>query len=293
MYQLATSLGLYIYWYIGDVHFFPFLGFFPPEEAIRLVAVCIIYLIFCKSVASSIYAVKYTIALTKQQAQEKLQHIQRENELKNNQLKRENELIKNQLVYFKNSFSPHLLFNAITFVKNKIDQTSEAYQAMGLISNVINYQLSTTANQQVPLYDEIKHIDDYLDLIFFAKPNLQIRVSIKGPIEEAFILPRVMLNYVENAVKHGVRSDENNPITVSIYVDKQVTFTVKNKKKNSKLPGTRSGNIMTNRALQLFYQDQYSLDILNDDDFYQVILKMPFDKDKTATIIERAVDVAI
>ena len=49
---------------------------------------------------------------------------------------------------------------------------------------------------------------------------MQVKLLVKGEIENKYIIPRLLITLVENAFFHGQFNDPNKPIDISLMSDK-------------------------------------------------------------------------
>ncbi|HET8963182.1 MAG TPA: hypothetical protein VFM99_04755 [Chitinophagales bacterium] len=84
------------------------------------------------------------------------------------------------------------------------------------------------------------------------------------------IIPGILSTFVENAFKHGILNDKENPITVSLDIKNDVlTFIVRNKKANKKIKiSTGIGLSNVNQVLKIYYPNNHNLIIDQDDITY-------------------------
>ena len=184
-------------------------------------------------------------------------------------------VVKQRLEHFKDTFSPHLMFNILNEVQNQLPRDSSAYEALDILHQVLYYEFNTPAEKEVLLSQELSHINNYLSLHHIKDPNLCVRIYKNGDFSQTKILPRVLLNYIDNAIKHGVRNDPDRPITIKINVNEHAfSLEVFNYKNNHTMPGTRYGNTITATALRTFYDTRQQLSTNSLQDTYQVNLKL-------------------
>ena len=128
----------------------------------------------------------------------------------------------------------------------------------------------------VSLLEEICYIQDYFELYRYIFPGLQVSLTVEGDAQAIAVLPRIFLNYVENALKHGKRNDQKYPITVRFLIDDKVRFSVSNAKKlNYTGISTGVGLENTYHMLKAYYGEEFMLDIQDQEHFFEVKLTLP------------------
>ena len=136
--------------------------------------------------------------------------------------------------------------------------------------------LYDTGGNKVLLTDEITHLGNYIgieQIRFDGRMELSFQYS--GEIEGQWIAPLLLLPFVENAFKHGV---ENNAgwVTIDLKVSgKRLYLKVENsfaETVNQRSPGLGLRNVR--RRLALLYPSHHELSIKQDNNIYQVDLKI-------------------
>lgn len=198
---------------------------------------------------------------------------QRLNDLQNAQLQEE-------LTHLKNQVNPHFLFNTLnnlqTLIKTDADKASNVI--LGL-SDVLRYQIYDSTRENVLLGKDIEMISYYLLLEKIRRDNFKYEIKINGDINGLLIPPLLFINFIENALKHGVDSREPSFLLVEFFHTEKnkLQFTAKNSKPSFisiKHPGGLGlKNII--RRLELLYGKHYQLDINDEPDLYTVKLILP------------------
>ena len=120
------------------------------------------------------------------------------------------ELSEARLAMLRQQVNPHFLFNALNSVRTLIDEDPErAQQAITRLAALFRYSLLSDSRQTAPLAEELRIVDDYLDLELL---RFDSRLTIKREIESAALFhevpPMMLQTLVENAIKHGVSKHE-------------------------------------------------------------------------------------
>ena len=135
----------------------------------------------------------------------------------------------------------------------------------------MRYMLYESNEGKVELSDEIRYLKNYIELQKLRfKDKARIKFEVSGDIQNKTITPLVLISFVENAFKHGVAVDDENPIIIRINIESgKLFFQVINKKgKQNKDETGGIGLQNVKRRLDLLYKDQYRLNIDNSKDVY-------------------------
>ncbi|MGA0849569.1 MAG: histidine kinase [Chthoniobacterales bacterium] len=160
--------------------------------------------------------------------------------------------------------APHLLFNCLAAVRGIVRTDPE--RARTFIDHLSRFLRDSTNAQEretVPLLDEWQLCEDFLALQSMRfERELPRLVEIEGTAYHARIPPMMLLNLVENAVKHGEIS-QRHPLAVSARLrDGFLEATVRNHGRLGPMPVGRPGGLGVARArLKAVYGTDGSLDI--------------------------------
>lgn len=184
----------------------------------------------------------------------------------------ENEMLIAELAFLKSQINPHFLFNSLNNIYSLAYQKSEKTpEAVLKLSEIMRYMLYESNVDKVPLSDEIRYLENYIELQKLRfKDKTHIKFEINGDSEGKKITPLVLISFVENAFKHGLATDIDNPITIILNVTShKLFFQVINKKSNLNKDDTGGiGLKNVQRRLDLIYKDQYRLHIDDKNDIY-------------------------
>ncbi len=187
------------------------------------------------------------------------------------------EIVENELNALKSQFNAHLTFNTLNLLYARVIDNESLARPIMFLSTYLKYNVRTNPSKQVSLSTEIEHISDYLSLCDLIHPGVQYRIEVNGQdTESLFIIPRILINYVENAIKHGAIGNKESPIDISLFASEQIYFRVKNMKHNRPSGhGSGFGLLSTTKMLDLFYGQNYQLNIKEDDFHFEVCLTVP------------------
>ena len=98
------------------------------------------------------------------------------------------------------------MFNAMNSIRALIEEDPQkAKDAITKLSNLMRYTLKIERTETVPLAEELKTIQDYLDLekIRFEE-RLNYKIQSTPDADRIEIPPMMVQTLVENGIKHGV-----------------------------------------------------------------------------------------
>jgi signal transduction histidine kinase len=162
------------------------------------------------------------------------------------------------------SLAPHLLFNCLAAVRGIVRTDPE--RARAFIDHLARFLRDSTnaqARETVPLLDEWQLCEDFLALQAMRfERDLPRLVEIQGSAYHTRLPPMILLNLVENAVKHG-QVDQRHPLVVSARLeDGRLEATVSNRGKLGPQPVSRPGGLGMARArLHAVYGDDAALTV--------------------------------
>ena len=143
----------------------------------------------------------------------------------------------------------------------------------------MSYMLYESNTAKVSLNKEITYLQNYLDLekLRFGQ-RLSVPFEIEGQIEEVNVPPMILILFVENSFKHGVKNNlQQIHIDISLKVEGAfLYFRVKNPiSENRSKENTGIGLKNAIRRLDLLYGRNHQLDISEKNNEFIVSLKMP------------------
>ncbi len=187
------------------------------------------------------------------------------------------EKLETELKYLRSQTNPHFLFNTLNNIyalaRKKSDNTADAVMKL---SKLLRFMLYDAAKPLISISDEIRMLDDYIDLEKI-RYNDRLSVNFFKDIsdEEEFISPLLLLPFVENAFKHGA-SESRLASLIHIEMKLQnsvLKFSVKNTKEDSfqQCAEATIGLNNVKRQLELLYAD-YDMQVLNETAVFIVLL---------------------
>jgi len=190
----------------------------------------------------------------------------------------EKDQLKTELAFLKSQVNPHFLFNTINDIYALTRQQSEqAPDALLKLSELLRYMLRESDDPLVPLGKEIEYLENVIELQKIGqKGRSYIDFKVIGNIEQQKIAPLILINFIENAFKHGIFNNPATPITILIKLDTTtVHFRIQNQVNTFKKDKTGGiGLVNVKRRLALIYPDKHKLLITQDPANFTVDLKI-------------------
>lgn len=173
-----------------------------------------------------------------------------------------------EYAFLRAQINPHFLNNTLNFFFAKsLPLSAELANGIMTLSEIMHYSLKQDREDQTTLIDEeVAHIRNVININQLRfNHELQIRFEVHGPTANVRIIPLILITIVENVLKHGNCSDESNPATIILDINKEkgsVHLTTNNtKKKGHKELSSGIGMENIGRRLSHHYGRDYLLSI--------------------------------
>ena len=182
-----------------------------------------------------------------------------------------------ELKFLRNQTNPHFLFNTLNNIyalaRKKSDDTPETVMKL---SKLLRFMLYESKNPSIKIGDEIKMLDDYIELEKI-RYNGRLTINFIREIDDDAeqISPMLLLPFVENAFKHGASESRFESY---IHIDMRLKscllhFNVENTKESAdNNPVTENiGLSNVKRQLELMYSD-YDMQVKNETSLFKISL---------------------
>lgn len=127
------------------------------------------------------------------------------NFLKEQISKLKSEKLDQELTMLKAQINPHFLFNTLNNIYGMaLKKADETPDVILQLSKVMRYNIYEAAERYISIDKDVENIKDFLQIQQIRHHDLQIRFNeeIDDPSQE--ISPLILIQFVENAFKHGV-----------------------------------------------------------------------------------------
>ncbi len=183
-----------------------------------------------------------------------------------------------ETLFFKNQFNSHISLNFLSYCySHALQKDQSTSNAIETYSEMMKYTLQTEAKEEVPLKKEIAYIEQFILLQKQLGKEIHVKFLKNDNVTSISILPRILINYVENAFKYGISDEADKPISIKLEtMNKYLYFSISNYKKESSesLPSTKKGQYNSKQQLELFYPNKYHLEVTDTKMTYTASLKI-------------------
>ena len=195
----------------------------------------------------------------------------------------EKDKLISELTFLKSQINPHFLFNTLNSVYADVFDTNEKAADLILrLSELMRYNLYETDLPQIALSKELAYIQNYLDLERNRLSDRYVVIDYEesGQLEQYQIAPLLLITFVENAFKHGLKGTKE-PAYVQISADitaDEFVFRVENSipaQRHIIDTKTKSGGVgldNVRRRLNILYNGQHELVTQSTETTYTIIL---------------------
>ncbi len=193
----------------------------------------------------------------------------------------ENENINAKLIKLQSQVSPHFFMNTLNNIHALVEiDPARAQKTIIELSGLMDYLLYESSSiNVVSVQREIDFINSYINLMRLRYPKrVNIDFNCIGKVPTAKIPPLLFLNFIENTFKYGVDYTKESFILIGFnFSDKQIEMICKNSNHSATVKRTRRGFGLTNsrKRLDLIYENNYTLEIDDNQDIFSVNLKIP------------------
>ena len=176
-----------------------------------------------------------------------------------------------ELKTLKAQLNPHFMFNAMNSIRALIEEDPQnAKDAITKLSNLMRYTLKIERTETVSLAEELRTIQDYLDLekIRFEE-RLNYKIKSTSDADRVEIPPMMVQTLVENGIKHGIsKMTEGGYLEVMAgVVNSNLVIEIRNSGEfdEEALKNSRGFGVSnTKHRLSLLYGENASLSLINE-----------------------------
>lgn len=186
--------------------------------------------------------------------------------------------------FLKTQINPHFLFNTLNNIYSlTLSRPEDAAVISRQLKDLITYMLQECSMEKVPLSGEFDFLKNYINLeqLRNRQEQADISLTIKGDIEGKSIAPLLLINFIENAFKHGVKAGiEHVFVRISLLVmDNRLAMEITNSKPASGADTSKAvkeyggiGIRNVKRRLAILYPHRHKLRISESKEEYSVYL---------------------
>jgi len=194
------------------------------------------------------------------------------------------EKLESELNFLKAQTNPHFLFNTLNNLYG-LARKSDANTAPSImkLSNIMRYILYECSAPRIPVENEVKVVEDYIELERLRYDD-QLNVTFNKEVDnwKQEIAPLILLPFIENAFKHGISESRfESFIEIDLKLSaKKLHFKIRNSQSEEEEAPSTEGIGLKNikRQLDLLYDKNYTLNIKSDQSIFEVELLIQLDR---------------
>ena len=197
----------------------------------------------------------------------------------------ETEKYMTELQALKSQINPHFMFNSLNNIYSLIlSKSAKAPDAVIKLGNIMRYVIYDGSKDKVLLKDEVKILEEYIDLQNLRTKNAAITFTTDIQNDDLEISPLIFLPILENGYKHGIKGDvkgaflnvnlsyKNNTLSFRAVNNKGVSERIeKNEQKGIGLKNLK-------RRLELIYPERHEFLIFEEADRFVVDIQIQYGK---------------
>lgn len=190
-----------------------------------------------------------------------------------------------EMDYLKYQVNPHFFMNTLNNIHALIDIDSESAKGAVIeLSKMMRYVLYESSSDSIPLSRDFNFVENYIELMKIRYDGSVTVKMVKPEVtpEEAKLPPLLLIVFIENAFKHGVRAVGESFIDINISISgvgqrRELKMTVVNSLSNFDDRDHKRGIGLLNvrKRLELLYEKSFSLTAQHRESDYYVELKIP------------------
>lgn len=201
-------------------------------------------------------------------------------------IKKEQELNREKLTaelnFLKTQLNPHFLFNVLNMAFSSATRSGDERTAdiIEKLSGLMRYMIYESNVDKIDMEREVEYIRTYIDLQKMRFSNdipVTINFNITGNPIGLRIAPLILISFIENAFKYGVKLEKKSNIDIAMsFHNNEMEFSISNPifksidSMGSKHTGIGINN--TKKRLAILYPNQHELFINNDGEIFSVKL---------------------
>ncbi len=185
-----------------------------------------------------------------------------------------------ELNLLKQQINPHFFFNTLNnLYAMSLDKSDQTPEMILKLSELMRFVIYKGKQENVLLTDEVKYIEDYIDL---QKLRLHKKVDIsfnkEGDLSAIEVPPLLFINLIENAFKHGIEPAENaSYLNIDLEVSyNQLIFRCENSFEQDIHSAESKGIGIENlrKRLHILYPDEHHLTLEQKDETFIAVLSI-------------------
>lgn len=171
-----------------------------------------------------------------------------------------------ELALLRTQINPHFLFNTLNNLYSLVYKKADEAPSMVMkLSDIMRYMLYDANSDKVLLEKEIEYLKSFIELNELrVKEGKFVRFDISGEVDNKLIPPMLLVPFVENAFKHGLKKQKSPGITIRLDIQPVgLDFDIRNFVPTAiSLNKDQQGGIgldNVKKRLEMIYPDNYTL----------------------------------
>ena len=189
------------------------------------------------------------------------------------------EMLRGQLQQLRHQINPHFFMNTLNNIHALVDIDPEkAKNTIIELSKLMRYVLYDSKDGLISLENEKSFLEKYLSIMSIRYSD-KVRITAGFDVDgkEGHLPSMLLVTFIENAFKHGITYRKESVLDTSLRMEGgRILFScynTKNDTANDQHGGVGLKNVR--RRLDIFYKDDYVLDVDEDEVSYRVTLSLP------------------
>ena len=194
------------------------------------------------------------------------------------------EKLSAELNFLKTQINPHFLFNVLNMAYSSATQSGDERTAdiIEKLSGLMRYMIYESNVPKVEIEREIEYIRNYIRLQKMRLSKdipVTVNFNVNGNPAGLRIAPLILISFIENAFKYGVKLDKQSEIDISLnFLNGEMEFRTSNQVfKGVNSIGEKNSGIglkNTKKRLGILYPGNHTLKIENNGKEFTVSLLM-------------------
>ncbi|MCD4773815.1 MAG: histidine kinase [Bacteroidales bacterium] len=181
----------------------------------------------------------------------------------------EKQIFELQFISIKGQMDPHFTFNALNSISSLIykEEKETAYNFISKFSALIRATVENSDKIDRTINEELDFVSNYLELQKFRfNDKFDYEISIASGVETNILIPQMIIqNFVENAIKHGLKfREKDGMLKIDLNKEnKKILITIEDngigreKAKEVSIDSTGKGLSIIDGILDLYFKLKY------------------------------------
>lgn len=193
-----------------------------------------------------------------------------------------------ELNLLRMQLNPHFLFNILNMAFSSASRNGDERTAdiIEKLSTMMRYMTYDSNVDRIELEKEVEYIKNYIGLQrmrFSDEIEANVKFQINGDVSGCRITPLILIQFIENTFKHGIKLGLKSEIEVIINMhDRKMEFITRNPIFNSNVMPERGGAGIgienVRKRLAILYPSKHNLEINNTGTHFIVKLFLDLDQ---------------